>query len=164
MVETSAFEFDILKKIKNEIGVQLKSLPLQNIKHSIGYNCFLIHVKNEKEIYEISNFIAPEHLHIHSKFNKSLLKNIIHAGSVFVGERAPVALGDYTIGTNHVLPTDQTARFSSGLSVDDFIKKTVFIEAGNKTLKKIAQPTIDLARREGLEAHALSVEIRKIKT
>ena len=155
---------DILQKIKNEIAVKLKNLPLQNVKHSIGNNCFLIHAKNEKEIYEISNFIAPEHLHIHSKFNKSFLKNIIHAGSVFVGEKAPVALGDYTIGTNHVLPTDQTARFSSGLSVDDFVKKTVFIEAGNKTLKKIAQPTIDLARQEGLEAHALSVEIRKIKT
>ena len=155
---------DILQKIKNEIAVKLKNLPLQNVKYSIGNNCFLIHAKNEKEIYEISNFIAPEHLHIHSKFNKSLLKNIIHAGSVFVGEKAPVALGDYTIGTNHVLPTDQTARFSSGLSVDDFVKKTVFIEAGNKTLKKIAQPTIDLARQEGLEAHALSVEIRKIKT
>ena len=155
---------DILQKIKNEIAVKLKNLPLQNVKYSIGNNCFLIHAKNEKEIYEISNFIAPEHLHIHSKFNKSFLKNIIHAGSVFVGEKAPVALGDYTIGTNHVLPTDQTARFSSGLSVDDFVKKTVFIEAGNKTLKKIAQPTIDLARQEGLEAHALSVEIRKIKT
>ena len=155
---------DILEKIKKEIENKLKDLPLQNIKKSIGNNCFLIHAKNEKEIYEISNFIAPEHLHIHSKFNKKLLKNIIHAGSVFVGESAPVALGDYTIGTNHVLPTDQSARFSSGLSVDDFIKKTVFIEMGNKTFQKIAQPTIDLARQEGLEAHALSVEIRKIKT
>ena len=155
---------DILEKIKIEIKNKLKDLPLQNIKQSIGNNCFLIHAKNEKEIYEISNFIAPEHLHIHSKFNKKLLKNIIHAGSVFVGESAPVALGDYTIGTNHVLPTDQSARFSSGLSVDDFIKKTVFIEMGNKTFQKIAQPTIDLARQEGLEAHALSVEIRKIKT
>ena len=103
---------DILEKIKKEIKNKLKDLPLQNIKQSIGNNCFLIHAKNEKEIYEISNFIAPEHLHIHSKFNNKLLKNIIHAGSVFVGESAPVALGDYTIGTNHVLPTDQSARFS----------------------------------------------------
>ena len=92
------------------------------------------------------------------------MKNIIHAGSVFIGEKAPVALGDYTIGTNHVLPTDQTAKFASGLGVYDYMKKTVFINAGNKTLKKISKPTTHLARKEGLEAHALSVEIRKIKT
>ena len=92
------------------------------------------------------------------------MKNIINAGSVFLGEKSPVALGDYTIGTNHVLPTDQTAKFSSGLGVEDYTKKTVFIKPGNKTLKKIAKPTINLARQEGLEAHALSVEIRKIKT
>ena len=73
-------------------------------------------------------------------------------------------MGDYTIGTNHVLPTDQTAKFASGLSVDDFMKKTVFIDVGDKTLKKISKPTSHLARKEGLEAHALSVEIRKIKT
>ena len=74
------------------------------------------------------------------------------------------ALGDYAIGTNHVLPTDQSAKFSSGLGVEDFTKKTVFFKPGKKTLKKISKPTINLARQEGLEAHALSVEIRKIKT
>ena len=73
-------------------------------------------------------------------------------------------MGDYTIGTNHVLPTDQTAKFASGLGVDDFMKKTVFINAGKKTLQKITKPTINLAKKEGLDAHALSVEIRKIKT
>ena len=67
------------------------------------------------------------------------------------------------IGTNHVLPTDQTAKFSSGLGVEDYTKKTVFIDSRKKTLKKIANHTINLARQEGLEAHALSVEIRKIK-
>lgn len=154
----------VLDSVKKEISVALKKLNLPNVKKSIPNNCFLILAKSEKEIYEISNFIAPEHLHIHSKFHKKLLNKIVHAGSVFVGERAPVALGDYTMGTNHVLPTDQTARFSSGLSVDDFMKKTVFIQAGKKTIKKISQPTIDLARQEGLEAHALSVEIRKSKT
>ena len=154
----------LLERVKKEISSLVQNSKIQNIDQSIKNHCFLIHARGKKDIYEISNFIAPEHLHIHEKFSKEFLKNIIHAGSVFVGEKAPVALGDYTIGTNHVLPTDQTARFSSGLSVDDFVKKTAFIEAGNKTLKKIAQPTIDLARQEGLEAHALSVEIRKIKT
>ena len=154
----------ILDKVMIEIKNIIKSKSLKNVNKSISRNCFLILASSKKDIYDISNFIAPEHLHIHTKFNKNLLKNIVHAGSVFVGEKAPVALGDYTIGTNHVLPTDQTARFSSGLGVDDFIKKTVFIDVGEKTLKKISKQTIDLARQEGLEAHALSVEIRKIKT
>lgn len=153
-----------LQRVEKEISLLVKNSKIQNIDQSIKNHCFLIYAKDKKEIYEISNFIAPEHLHIHSKFSKDLLKNIIHAGSVFIGERAPVALGDYTMGTNHVLPTDQTAKFASGLSVDDFMKKTVFIDAGNRTLKKISKATSHLARKEGLEAHALSVEIRKIKT
>ena len=154
----------LLERVKKEISSLVQNSKIQNIDQSIKNHCFLILSQSKKEIYEISNFIAPEHLHIHSKFSKDLLKNIIHAGSVFVGEKAPVALGDYTIGTNHVLPTDQTAKFASGLSVDDFMKKTVFIDVGDKTLKKISKPTSHLARKEGLEAHALSVEIRKIKT
>ncbi len=153
-----------LIKVKNELQRIMKEARLKNVDRSIKNNCYLILAKSQKEIFEITNFIAPEHLHIHEKFNKNILKNIINAGSVFLGEKSPVALGDYTIGTNHVLPTDQTAKFSSGLGVEDYIKKTVFIDPGNKTLKKIAKPTINLARQEGLEAHALSVEIRKIKT
>ena len=154
----------LLESVKKEISILVNNSKIQNVEQSIKNHCFLILAKDKKEIYEVSNFIAPEHLHIHSKFSKDFLKNIIHAGSVFIGEKSPVALGDYTIGTNHVLPTDQTAKFASGLSVDDFMKKTVFINAGNKTLKKISKSTSLLARKEGLEAHALSVEIRKIKT
>ena len=155
---------NILLKVKNELQRIMKETKLKNVDRSIKNNCYLILAKSQKEIFEISNFIAPEHLHMHEKFNKNILKNIINAGSVFLGEKSPVALGDYTIGTNHVLPTDQTAKFASGLGVEDYTKKTVFINPGNKTLKKIAKPTINLARQEGLEAHALSVEIRKIKT
>ena len=155
---------NILLKVKNDLQRIMQETKLKNVDRSIKNNCYLILAKSQKEIFEITNFIAPEHLHIHEKFNKNILKNIINAGSVFLGEKSPVALGDYTIGTNHVLPTDQTAKFASGLGVEDFTKKTVFINPGNKTLKKIAKPTINLARQEGLEAHALSVEIRKIKT
>ncbi len=154
---------NILIKVKNELKRIMEETKFKNVDQSIKNNCNLILAKSQKDIYEISNFIAPEHLHIHEKFNKNLLKNIKNAGSVFLGEKSPVALGDYTIGTNHVLPTDQTAKFSSGLGVDDYTKKTVFIEPRKKTLKKIANHTINLARQEGLEAHALSVEIRKIK-
>ena len=155
---------NILLSVKKELQKIMKEKKLKNVDQSIKNNCYLILAKSQNEIYEISNFIAPEHLHLHERFNKNTLKKIVNAGSVFFGEKSPVALGDYTIGTNHVLPTDQTAKFSSGLGVEDFIKKTVFIEPGNKTLKKIAEPTINLARQEGLEAHALSVEIRKIKS
>ena len=155
---------NILLDVKKELQKIMKEKKLKNVDQSIKNNCYLILAKSQNEIYEISNFIAPEHLHLHERFNKNTLKKIVNAGSVFFGEKSPVALGDYTIGTNHVLPTDQTAKFSSGLGVEDFIKKTVFIEPGNKTLKKIAEPTINLARQEGLEAHALSVEIRKIKS
>ena len=155
---------NILIKVKNELKRIMKVTKFKNVDQSIKNYCNLILAKSQKEIYEISNFIAPEHLHIHEKFNKNILKNIKNAGSVFLGEKSPVALGDYTIGTNHVLPTDQTAKFSSGLGVEDYIKKTVFIDPRKKTLKKIANHTINLARQEGLEAHALSVEIRKIKT
>ncbi len=154
---------NILIKVKNELKRIMKETKFKNVDQSIKNNCNLILAKSQKEIYDISNFIAPEHLHIHEKFNKNILKNIKNAGSVFLGEKSPVALGDYTIGTNHVLPTDQTAKFSSGLGVEDYTKKTVFIDPRKKTLKKIANHTINLARQEGLEAHALSVEIRKIK-
>ncbi len=154
----------ILINVKKELRKIIEETKFKNVDQSIKNNCYLILAKSQKEIYEISNFIAPEHLHVHEKFNKNILKNIKNAGSVFLGEKSPVALGDYTIGTNHVLPTDQAAKFSSGLSVEDYTKKTVFINPGEKTLKKIAKHTINLARQEGLEAHALSVEIRKIKT
>ncbi len=154
---------NILIKVKIELKRIMDETKFKNVDQSIKNNCNLILAKSQKEIYDISNFIAPEHLHIHEKFNKDILKNIKNAGSVFLGEKSPVALGDYTIGTNHVLPTDQTAKFSSGLGVEDYIKKTVFIDPRKKTLKKIANHTINLARQEGLEAHALSVEIRKIK-
>ena len=123
---------NILIKVKNELKRIMEETKFKNVDQSIKNNCNLILAKSQKEIYEISNFIAPEHLHIHEKFNKNILKNIKNAGSVFLGEKSPVALGDYTIGTNHVLPTDQTAKFSSGLGVEDYTKKTVFIDPRKK--------------------------------
>ena len=127
---------NILIKVKNELKRIMEETKFKNVDQSIKNNCNLILAKSQKEIYEISNFIAPEHLHIHEKFNKNILKNIKNAGSVFLGEKSPVALGDYTIGTNHVLPTDQTAKFSSGLGVEDYTKKTVFIDPRKKLLRK----------------------------
>jgi len=83
-----------------------------------------------------------------------------HAGAIFVGRYCPEAIGDYVGGPNHVLPTSRTARFSSGLSVYDFIKRTTFIEAQPESLRKIGPAAVSLAEAEGLDAHALSVSVR----
>ncbi len=155
---------DIIKaSIKNINEIQ-KINKFKNVHHSIKKFSYAILAKDKQEMFDISNFIAPEHLHVHLKNTKNIEKYITNAGSVFVGGENAVALGDYSIGTNHVLPTDQSARYSSGLSVDDFVKKTVFINTGKKTFDKIASKTIKFAKSEGLDAHALSIEIRSSRS
>ena len=150
----------LIKEVIKQIKFNQKLYKFKNADQSLKNFSFALFAKNSSEMTEISNFIAPEHLHIHLKNSKKIEKNIINAGSVFIGEQNSVALGDYSIGTNHVLPTDQSAKYSSGLSVDDFVKKTVFVKVGKKTFSKIAKKTIELAKSEGLDAHALSIEIR----
>ena len=88
------------------------------------------------------------------------LKKIKNAGAVFLGRYTPEAIGDYVAGPNHVLPTDRTAKFSSGLNVLDFFKRTTVVSCNNKNLKKIGKDAIILATQEGLQAHALSIECR----
>ena len=109
---------------------------------------------------EISNFIAPEHLEICVDDPFAMLNGITNAGSVFLGRNVPEALGDYFAGPNHVLPTGGTARFSSPLSVDDFIKKSSFIYYTKEALGKVEQQIVDFAESEGLHAHGRSVSIR----
>ena len=155
---------NIIKAVISSIRDMQKSYQFKNANESLKNFSFAIYAKNLSKMFEISNFIAPEHLQVHLKDSALIEKNIINAGSVFIGEQNTVAFGDYTMGTNHVLPTDQSAKYSSGLSVDDFIKKTVFVKAGKKTISKIANETIELAKSEGLDAHALSIEIRSIKS
>ena len=116
----------------------------------------------DKEIIDITNQIAPEHLEIKVKNYNSIEKRIINAGSIFLGDYSPEAIGDYIAGPNHVLPTSGTARFASGLSVADFYKKTSVIKCSKLGIKKIGPAAIRLANYEGLQAHALSIKTRII--
>ena len=115
--------------------------------------------KNKKELVDLANVIAPEHLEIKIRGAEKLEK-IKNAGSIFLGEFSPEAIGDYLAGPNHVLPTSGSARFASGLSVNDFIKRTSLIKCSKRGIEKIGQMAINLANYEGLHAHALSISKR----
>ena len=117
-------------------------------------------VKNNKEIVRIVDRIAPEHLEIKVKNPETLEKKISTAGSIFLGKYSPEAIGDYIARPNNVLPTSGSARFSSGLSVSDFYKKTSIIKCSKSGIEKIGQLAINLAEYEGLTAHALSIQKR----
>jgi len=120
-------------------------------------NSAIILVRSVEEALEISNRFAPEHLSIP---DASLLPGVRHAGSVFVGPYSPEAAGDYASGPNHVLPTSGAARQRGGLSVTDYLKVISVQELSGAALRKLAPSITTLARAEGLEAHARSVEVR----
>ncbi len=104
------------------------------------------------------NRIAPEHLEIATADPEHLARRVRHAGAIFLGRNTPEAMGDYIAGPNHVLPTSRTARFSSGLSVLDFLKRTTLLSCSDLT--QLGPKAIALARAEGLEAHARSIAVR----
>ena len=117
-------------------------------------------VSSEKKIIEIVNKIAPEHLELNIKNYKSLLSKIKNAGSICLGKYAVMAMTDYNIGSNHVLPTDGSARYSSGLSVNEFYKRISYINLSKKGIESLGPSAITLANYEGLNGHALSVKKR----
>jgi len=117
-------------------------------------------VPNLEAAFELSNRIAPEHLELHVKDPFAYIGRIRNAGAVFMGEYTPEPVGDYVAGPNHVLPTAGTARFSSALAVDNFVKKTSLIHYSRKAFKREARDIIRLAEIEGLDAHANAVKIR----
>ncbi len=121
---------------------------------------FVIYAKNMQEACDISNRIAPEHLQILTNNPKSVAKMIRHAGAVFLGEYSPTPLGDYIAGPSHVLPTLGTAKFSSGLSLTDFMKTNHLISYSKKALEKVKDPLQQIAHIEGLVKHAESVNVR----
>ena len=116
-----------------------------------------------KKALEVSNILAPEHLEICVDNPFEYLGLVKNAGSVFLGKNCPEALGDYFAGPNHTLPTSGTARFSSPLSVDDFVKKTQFSYYSREALTGVADKVVRFAKEEGLDAHAKSVSIRTEK-
>jgi histidinol dehydrogenase len=120
----------------------------------------LILVKDEDEAVELSNSIAPEHLHVSTSDPSRLAERLTNAGAIFLGHDTPVALGDYAAGPSHVLPTGGTARWASGLSANDFLKKTSMIYVDREGLAALAPDVRLLADKEGLTAHRYSVDIR----
>ncbi len=143
--------------VAEEIERQLKTLPREEIaRASIENNGKIIIAGSIEEAVDIANEIAPEHLELFVDDAFGILSSVRNAGSVFVGKNAPEALGDYFAGPNHTLPTGGTARFSSPLSVDDFIKKSSFTYYTEEALEREAGDIAVFARHEGLEAHARS--------
>ena len=152
----------LAEEVKAEIEKQLATLPRQEIaRQAIENNGKIIVVSSIEQAIEIANIIAPEHLELCLKSPFDYLNKISNAGSVFLGEFSPEALGDYLAGTNHTLPTNGTARFSSPLSVEDFIKRSQYIYYTKEALMPIADNIILFAEREGLAAHGNSVKVRK---
>ncbi|HZW31885.1 MAG TPA: histidinol dehydrogenase, partial [Isosphaeraceae bacterium] len=120
----------------------------------------LIRVRNRDEAVRLSNQIAPEHLHVSTADPRGLLPELTNAGAIFLGHFTPVAAGDYAAGPSHVLPTGGTARFSSGLSAIDFLKRSSLIALSRDGLAALAPDIRLLADKEGLTAHRLSVDLR----
>jgi histidinol dehydrogenase len=147
--------------VETELYKQMESLKRKVIaKSSVENNGAIIITKDINESIELANRIAPEHLELAIERPFEILSRIRNAGAIFLGHTSPVAVGDYLAGPNHTLPTGGTARFNSPLSVDDFIKKSSIVSFSQKALKRVGQNTIQIARMEGLEAHAQSVEQR----
>ena len=152
---------NLASKVSEEIERQLSILPREQIaRASIETNGKIIISSSIEQAIEISDRIAPEHLEVCVDNPFDYLDKIRNAGSVFLGRSCPEALGDYLAGPNHTLPTSGTARFSSPLSVDDFIKKYQFTYYTEKALSKVSDDIALFARREGLEAHARSALAR----
>ena len=152
----------LAEEVRKELEVPLPLLPRYEIaRASIDTNGKIIVVDSIEKAIEVSDRIAPEHLEVCVDNPFDYLDKIHNAGSVFLGRNCPEALGDYIAGPNHTLPTSGTARFSSPLSVDDFVKKYQFSYYTQSALASVADDVALFARREGLEAHARSALVRK---
>ncbi|HQT46440.1 MAG TPA: histidinol dehydrogenase [Acidocella sp.] len=151
----------LAEEVAREVDIALMSLPRTAIAgESMRRHGAIIEVRNWDEAVEIANRIAPEHLQIIMAEPRALFAKIRHAGAVFLGAQCPEAIGDYVAGPNHVLPTSGTARFASGLSVYDFMKRTTWVELDTAALHAIGPAAVALATAESLTAHAHSVAIR----
>ena len=152
---------ELAKAVQAEVERQLSLLPREPIaRKSIENNSKILLCDSLDEAIKAANRIAPEHLEICIDDPFAILSKIKNAGSIFLGKNAPEALGDYFAGPNHTLPTSGTARFSSPLGVDDFIKKSQFIYYTRDALEQVVRPIAAFAREEGLEGHACSVTVR----
>jgi histidinol dehydrogenase len=152
---------EFARKVDAAIAHQLETLPRRDIA-AASWQSFgaIIVVADIADAAAIVNRIAPEHLEIATDDPELILERVKHAGAIFLGRHTPEAMGDYIAGPNHVLPTSRTARFSSGLSVLDFMKRTTLLSCTPGSLKAIGPDAITLAECEGLDAHARSIAAR----
>lgn len=152
---------ELAEKVAVEIDRQLKTLPRTEIATaSIENNGKIIVTETLRQAIDISNEIAPEHLELHMDNPFDYLDAVKHAGSIFMGRNCPEPLGDYFAGPNHTLPTLGTAKFSSPLSVDDFVKKTQYSYYTRDALSRVYEDIADFADHEGLHGHARSIRSR----
>ncbi len=149
------------RSVEEAVLRQLSALPRGNIAGE-SWNVFgaVIVLRSLDEAPALADRIAAEHLEIATRDAEDLAGQVRNAGAIFIGAHTPEVIGDYVAGSNHVLPTARSARFSSGLGVLDFMKRTSLLKLDAQSLEKVAEPAMTLARAEGLEAHRRSVEIR----
>ena len=151
----------MIKKVNNEIVKQLKELSRATVaKKSILDNGILIYVNSDKKIIDIVNKIAPEHLELNIKNYKNIVNKIKNSGSICLGKYAVMAMTDYNVGSNHILPTNSSAKYSSGISVNEFYNRISYINLSKKGIETLGPSVITLANYEGLSGHAKSVEKR----
>ena len=151
----------LIFKVKSEIVKQLKKIPRHSIaRKSLMNHGVLMHVSSDKRVIEIINSIAPEHLELNVKNYKSFIPKIRNAGSICLGKYAVMAMTDYNVGSNHILPTNGSAKYSSGISVNEFYKRISYINLSKKGIESLGPSVITLANYEGLAGHAHSVKKR----
>lgn len=147
--------------VSDEVERQLSQLPRESIaRPAIENNSYIAVMDSVEDMFTVMNEVAPEHLEIQLPDPMEYMSMVENAGSVFLGRYASEPLGDYVGGTNHVLPTSGTAKFSSPLGVYDFVKRISFTQFSRERLQEVAKDIITLARTEGLEAHARAIEVR----
>ena len=153
----------LIEKVKTEISLQLKDIPRSTIaRKSLMSNGILMYINTDKKIVDVINKIAPEHLELNVKNYKSFISKIKNSGSICLGKYAVMAMTDYNVGSNHVLPTNGSAKYSSGISVNEFYKRISYINLSKKGIESLGPSVITLANYEGLVGHAQSV-IKRIR-
>ncbi|GAA4052971.1 histidinol dehydrogenase [Parerythrobacter jejuensis] len=152
---------DFAEQVEDRVDVQCAMLPTRKVaRESWDAHGALVVVEKLEDAIPLANRLAAEHVELAVDDPEALMKGLRHAGSIFLGRMVPEAVGDYVAGPNHVLPTGRRARFASGLSVLDFMKRTSFISMDKSGLEKIGPAAVKLAHAEGLPAHAASIELR----
>ena len=152
---------NLLNNVKIEISKQLKEISRESIaKKSLINNGILMYINSDKKIIDVVNKIAPEHLELNIKNFRSIVTKIKNSGSICLGKYAVMAMTDYNVGTNHVLPTNTSAKYSSGISVNEFYKRISYINLSKKGIESLGPSVITLANYEGLAGHAQSVKKR----